>query len=887
METGDSGAERSFGGELLRLLAENVRDYAIFALDPDGKVSAWNAGAERMFGWGEAEILGRDGAVLFTPEDRAAGVPGQELAAARDSGRAEDERWHLRKDGTRFFASGVAVPIRDGRLRGYGKVCRDITDRVRAEEQVRQSEERYRKLVDQSPLSTQILAPDGRTLRVNRAWEELWGGTLAEHLADYNLRADPQLESLGLKPLVERAFAGEAVELPPVEYTPDRGRFMGQARWVSAVMYPIRGAGGRVEEVVLIHRDITDRRAAEEALRESEERQRKLADNLPNGFIYQVAHGPDGGRRFTYVSAGVEAVCGLTPAQALADPLALYRMVLEEDVPALVRAEEEAHRAGRPFDHRFRVRTPGGQVRWLHCRSAARALPDGGGVWDGLAMDVTDRKTAEEDLARDALILAGVSDAVVVTDLAGVVTYWNEGATRLFGWAAEEMLGRPYADRFPEPVRGWVAREIHSRAEEGTAWSGEFEDHRKDGTRVWIDARVARFDDSSGRPAGILGLSRDITARKRAEEALREADRRKDQFRARLAHELRNPLSPVRNALELLRLKADDPGAVVRVREMMERQVGNLVRLVDDLLDVSRIATGKVRLQARRADLADVARQAAADARPGFAAKGVALRAAESGPVWVHGDSTRLAQVLDNLLANALKFTPPGGEVALALSERPGGRAELSVRDTGAGIEPDMLARLFVPFSQADRTLDRSQGGLGLGLAIVKGLVELHGGEVRAESAGRGRGATFTVALPTAAGSPGETDESDARAGAAERLRVLVVEDSPDAAESLRMLLEEYGHEVEVAFTGQEGVRAAARWRPQVVICDIGLPGMDGFAVAAAIRRLPPAAGATLIALSGYGQDADREKGRESGFDEYLTKPADPAALRDLLRKLR
>lgn len=886
MGTGDSGEGQSFGGELLRLLAENVRDYAIFALDPGGRVSAWNAGAERMFGWAEADILGQDGAVLFTPEDRAAGVPEQERAGARDTGRAEDERWHLRKDGTRFFASGVVVPIRDGTLRGYGKVCRDITDRVRAEEELARSEERYRKLVDQSPLSTQILAPDGRTLRVNRAWEELWGVNLAEHLPDYNVWTDPQLEARGLKSYVERAFAGEAVEAPAAPYLPDRGRFEGRPRWVSAVMYPIRDAAGRVEEVVLIHRDITKQRAAEEALRESEERQRTLADNLPNGFIYQVAHAPDGSRRFTYVSAGVESACGLAPAQALADPLALYRMVLEEDAPALVKAEEEAYRAGRPFDHRFRIRTPAGRVRWLHCRSASRALPDGGGVWDGLAMDVTDQKAAEDALARDALILAGVHDAVIVTDLAGVVTYWNEGATRVFGWTAAETVGRPYADRFPEPVRGWVAKEIRARAREGMAWSGEYEDYRKDGTRVWIDAHVARFDDSSGRPAGILGLSRDITERKRAEEALREADRRKDQFMAVLAHELRNPLAPVRNALELLRLKADDPGAVGRVREMMERQTGNLVRLVDDLLDVSRIATGKVRLQARRLDLAGVVRQAAADARPGFDAKGVTLRAPEPRPAWVNGDPTRLAQVIDNLLTNALKFTPPGGEVEVSLAERTGGRAELAVRDTGAGIEPDMLARLFVPFNQADRTLDRSQGGLGLGLAIVKGLVELHGGEIRAESAGRGRGATFTVTLPTVP-EAAESEEEDARPATAERLRVLVVEDGPDAAESLRMLLEEYGHEVEVAFTGHDGVRAAARFRPQVVICDIGLPGMDGFAVAAAIRRFPPTAGATLIALSGYGQDADKQKARDAGFDEYLTKPADPAALRALLRKLR
>jgi CheY-like chemotaxis protein len=319
---------------------------------------------------------------------------------------------------------------------------------------------------------------------------------------------------------------------------------------------------------------------------------------------------------------------------------------------------------------------------------------------------------------------------------------------------------------------------------------------------------------------------------------------------------------------------------------MMDRQVTHLSRLVDDLLDVSRITTGKVRLRTERLDLVRVARQAAADHRSAFEAKRVSLGVtAPDAPVWVSGDPTRLAQVLDNLLANALKFTAPGGEVSVIAAADPDGRAALTVRDTGAGIEPEMLARLFEPFSQADRTLDRSAGGLGLGLAIVKGLAELHGGSVRAESEGLGRGSAFTVTLPAYAEPPALSARPAAPRPAAKRLRVLVVEDNKDAADTLRMLLEAYGYEVAVAYTGPDGVRKAEEHRPQVVICDIGLPGMDGYAVAGALRGNPATAAARLIALTGYGQDEDRRRAAEAGFDEHLTKPADPAALEALIAR--
>jgi CheY-like chemotaxis protein/two-component sensor histidine kinase len=317
---------------------------------------------------------------------------------------------------------------------------------------------------------------------------------------------------------------------------------------------------------------------------------------------------------------------------------------------------------------------------------------------------------------------------------------------------------------------------------------------------------------------------------------------------------------------------------------MMERRVGYLGRLVDDLLDVSRITTGKVQLRRERLDLARLARQAAADHRPAFEAKGVSLGVAvPDAGVWVSGDATRLAQVLDNMLTNALKFTARDGEVSVSVAADAAGRAVLTVRDTGAGIEPDMLGRLFEPFSQADRTLDRSQGGLGLGLAIVKGLAELHGGSVRADSGGLGQGSTFTVTLPAFAEPPALSSRPTSPRPAANRLRVLVVEDNHDAADSLRLLLEAYGYQVSVAYSGPDGVKAAAEHRPDVVVCDIGLPGMDGYRVAAALRGNPATATTRLIALTGYGREEDRRRAWEAGFDGHLTKPADPAALEAIL----
>jgi signal transduction histidine kinase len=366
---------------------------------------------------------------------------------------------------------------------------------------------------------------------------------------------------------------------------------------------------------------------------------------------------------------------------------------------------------------------------------------------------------------------------------------------------------------------------------------------------------------------------------------LEDAGRRKDQFLAMLAHELRNPLAPVLTSLHLIsRVETrQDRDSVV---DVMNRQVRHLARLVDDLLDVSRITRGKVQLQRERLDLSELVRHSVEDRRRTLEEGGLRLVLdVPAAPLWTRGDATRLTQVLHNLLDNATKFTPAGGEVHVRLATDPGARrAVVTVRDTGVGIEAEMLPRLFDVFTQADRTLERTRGGLGLGLALVKGLVGLHGGQVQAASEGAGRGAEFTVRLPLEEGPTTVAQGTTPARPRRQRRRILLIEDNQDAAETLRLVLEMFGHEARVAYSGPDGVRVATAWQPDVVLCDIGLPGMDGYEVARALRQHPRTAGTRLIAITGYGQEQDRRRAHEAGFDTHVIKPVDPAELEALLQ---
>jgi two-component system CheB/CheR fusion protein len=455
----------------------------------------------------------------------------------------------------------------------------------------------------------------------------------------------------------------------------------------------------------------------------------------------------------------------------------------------------------------------------------------------------------------------------------GEVRDANFAAARLVGVDRGRLAGQRLVGLAESPD----ARALDEFVAAVRSGSPEVEGERLDGCEVTlrrkptgsVDVRVTGVP-LAGRIGGVLLAVEDVTARRSAEHALREESRRKDDFLAALSHELRNPLAPIRNGLGLLARAPPGTEQAAHALAVVQRQVGHLSRIVDDLLDVTRLARGKVHLHRERLELGELVQRTVEDHRATFDAAGIALQLTlPREPAWVDVDATRIAQALGNLLGNAAKFTSRGGRVDVGLGAD-GARAAVTVRDTGIGIPPDVCGRLFEPFSQAPQTLDRSRGGLGLGLATVKGLMELHGGTVSLASAGPGLGAEFTVRLPVAERPPERLAAPEARCGAR---RILVIDDNEDGATTLKEVLELEGNAVRIAFDGRRGLALARSFRPEVVVCDIGLPGMDGYAVARALRADPATRDAYLVALSGYAHPDDVRRAQEAGFDRHLAKP--------------
>jgi signal transduction histidine kinase len=468
-------------------------------------------------------------------------------------------------------------------------------------------------------------------------------------------------------------------------------------------------------------------------------------------------------------------------------------------------------------------------------------------------------------------------------DADGAILELNLAAADLLGAPRAELVRRRLSDWVPRPAQPSLWHLLAAAQRDGRACGDlELAPAGQGGARF---AHLDAAAEAPDRPEGWrcrVALT-DVTEQKAAAQ-LREADRRKGEFLAMLSHELRNPLTPISNAIQLLERSQAGGEPARRATAILRHQTSHLARLVDDLLDLTRISHGKVGLRLEVLDLCDAARRAHQDHRETFEQRGLALRLElPSEPVHVHADATRLGQVLGNLLQNAAKFTPPPGAALLAVERGPGA-AVLRVRDDGMGMEPAQLERLFQPFAQAEEDLARTRGGLGLGLALVRGLVELHGGTVTGRSEGAGRGAEFVVTLPLAL--PPE-ERPAARAPEVPPCSVVVIEDNQDAASTLAELLELEGHRVEVALDGRAGVALVKRVRPDVVLCDLGLPGLDGYAVAAALRADGTLEATRLVALSGYACPEDLAHSRAAGFDAHLAKPPDLDRLTAQLRPRR
>lgn len=508
----------------------------------------------------------------------------------------------------------------------------------------------------------------------------------------------------------------------------------------------------------------------------------------------------------------------------------------------------------------------------------------------GMAIDITDRLQAEAALrsVRENLQIVTDSMAAPVTRCSRDLTYlWvSKAYADMVRLPADEIIGRPIVEVIgPEAFQAIKPRveEVLSgrpvRYDEMVEYPGQ--------APRWISAVYTPTFDSAGATDGWVAVIIDIDARKRVEQALKEADRRKDEFLAMLAHELRNPLAPVRNALHIMRMPGVDADTVRLARDLMDRQTSHLVRMVDDLLDVSRIMRNRVELRKERLDLASVFTAAVETARPLIDAQGHQLSVSlPPRPILLEGDPVRLSQVVSNLLVNAAKYSDGPGRISLT-GEADGAEAVIRVRDTGVGIDAQLLPHVFDLFTQADRSLARSRGGLGIGLTVVKHLVELHGGSVRAASRGIGEGSEFTVRLPAlpSSSSPTRPSGEEARPAAPSR-RVLVVDDNLDAAESTAMLLRMLGHEVETAHDGPAALGAVGAFRPDVVLLDIGLPGMSGYDVARALRSRGEHERLVLVAVTGYGQPEDRRSSRDAGFDHHLVKPVAAISLQALFASL-
>jgi PAS domain S-box-containing protein len=878
--------ERRMAERSARLLASIVAssDDAIIGKDVNGIITSWNDGAERIFGYTAAEAVGRPVAML-APPDRADEAPGILQRIRRGERVDHFDTVRRGKDGRLVPVSLTVSPIRDedGAIIGASKIARDISERRRAEAALREEKERLHATL--TGIGDAVIVTDaaGRVILLNPVAQSLtgWGDEAAGRPLEQvfrivNEQTRRPAESPALRVIGEGAVVGLANHTALVARD-------GTQRPIEDSAAPVRNEQGEVIGVVLVFRDASERRAAEGAAQR-------------HGQVLKLVHqiGKIGHWEWNSLtdenkwSPEIEALYGLEPGTFGGTYDAWAKLLHPDDVPGQEEVVRRAFETGEYFTE-FRVIWPDGSVHWLEARgNVFRDGHDKPVRFVGVNMDITERKRREEALRASEQRWRTMAEALpnlVWTDLPdGQCDWLSSQWGRYTGIPESELLGLRWLETVIHPddrertLACWQA----ACADRGD-YDLEYRIRRHDGEYHWFKTRGVPVRDETGQIVYWFGTCTDIEDVKRLEGALREADRRKDEFLATLAHELRNSLAPLRTGLQVLRL-AGEGAAREQAREMMERQLGQMIRLVDDLLDVSRITRNKLELRKARIPLASAVGSAVETARPLIDAKGHVLTVAlPSQAVYLDADLTRLAQVFGNLLHNAAKYTDPGGRIDLSAECR-AEEIMVTVRDSGIGIAAEALPRLFAIFSQIDRRLERSQGGLGIGLALVKGLVEMHGGTVEAHSAGLGRGSEFVLRLPLAESGPRDESPPAHPAGLEHhRRRVLVVDDSRDAAASLAMMLSLLGHDTRTAYDGLDALDLAATFRPEVVLLDIGMPKLNGYEVARRIRQEAWGKHMVLVACTGWGQDEDRRRSRESGFDLHLVKPVDPATLQKLL----
>jgi PAS domain S-box-containing protein len=828
----------------------------------------------RGFGWLEA----------LHPEDRErVHELWQRAVAERTTVETEYRLRHI-SGGWRWMAvRAVPVVNADGLAREWVGMNVDITVRKQGEE----ARARIAAIVESS--DDAIISKDlnGIITSWNKSAERLFGYAAQEAIGKPVTILIPPDRFDEEPAILQRIRRGERID----HYETVRRRNDGTLLDVSLTVSPVIDSQGQVVGASKIARDITDRKRAEDRLRESEGRFAQFMRHLPGLAWIKSADG-----RYLYVNDAAGTAFGSQRAELKGKTD--YELFPAETAAQFKMNDQQALASQSGIQTIETLKHADGTVRHSIVSKFPVPGPDGKeSLIGGVAFDITEQKESEEALReseeRFRLLAESAPVLIWVNGLDGC-EFVNREYSQFVGRPIEEIQQMKWVTALHSEDADAYLEAYRQAFEARKPFEAQVRLRRADGEYRWMKSAGLPRVAIDGRFLGYVGCSLDITDVKQYQEALSEADRRKDEFLAMLAHELRNPLAPIRNALEIIRRTKDNGQAIQAASEMMERQISQMVRLVDDLLDVSRISRGKIELRRGPIELASVVNHAIDASRPLAESKGIELTVSlPPHPVYVNADPIRLAQVVGNLLNNACKFTGDSGQVWLTIELAGTGDGSpevvlIRVRDTGIGIPAEQLDRIFDMFMQGDTSLERSASGLGIGLTLAKTLVEMHEGTLEAHSAGAGQGSEFVVRLPrlveapeSAPPEPTVTDSKNASAR-----RILVVDDNEDSAESLTILLSLAGHKTHTAYDGLEAIEAAAAFQPDVVLLDIGLPKLNGFEVARKIREQPWGQAMMLVALTGWGQDEDRRRSWEAGFNHHLTKPIDPLALTDLLARL-
>ena len=744
-----------------------------------------------------------------------------------------------------------------------------------------------------SPDCVKLLDAEGHILAMNR------NGQCAMEIDDFNTVRGVKWTSLWTEENRHAIEAAIAAAKSGRNYSLNLAcpTAKGSPRWWDVTVSPILGNTGEITRILSVSRDITEARFATEKVRVSEERFRSLVTATA-----AIVWGMSGSGQFSDEQPGWSAFTGQL-FEAMKG-LGWLDAIHPDDRQKTASLWDQAIATGGIFEAEHRLRRADGQFRHMSMRAVPIQGPDDTVIeWIGAHTDIHDRISAEAVLRdnEERVRLATESAELGLwvwhpgTD---EVIWENHRPYEIFGLSldAPPITARRFLTDFVHPDH--VAEFGHAvkyTIETGARMHFQGRIRRTDGELRWVEFFGNLQQPLSGDPLRIIGTVADITGSKQREEELRrlaanlsEADRRKTEFLAVLAHELRNPLAPIQHGLDLIRTQAGNSKTLDKVRNMLERQVNQMVRLVNDLLDVARITSGKVELRKRRAEISDLVRVAVETSMPLIEASrhNFSINLPDESMA-VYVDPERIAQVISNLLNNAAKYTPPGGVITLDVSHDVG-EVIVSVTDNGIGIAPEAIGTVFDLFRQVGQDIERAQGGLGIGLSLVRQLVELHGGTTSAESPGEGGGSTFgfRLAMIDAPAAPVLQDEPELPSIEPKKLRILIADDNIDAAEIFSLLLEVAGHDTDIANDGHAALKMVRELNPDIAFLDIGMPGMNGYEVAKAIRAIARLADVTLVALTGWGSEQDRELSKNAGFDHHFIKPVDMRIIEKLLAEV-